>query len=48
MLGSANMTPTGLGLSDELQQHVLATDPNYAQLVQRCEDIMHGTTEYRG
>ncbi len=48
MLGSANMTPTGLGLSDELQQHVLATDPNYAQLVQRCEDIMHGATEYTG
>jgi hypothetical protein len=48
MLGSANMTPTGTALSEEIQQHVLATDPNYAQLVQRCEDIMHGTTEYTG
>ncbi len=48
MLGSANMSPTALGLSDELQQHVLATDPNYTQLVQRCEDIMFGATEYRG
>ena len=48
LLGSANMTPTGTALSEEIQQHVLATDPNFTQLEQRCRDLMFGATVYRG
>ena len=48
MLGSANMTPTGTALSEEIQQHVLATDPNFTQLEQRCKDLMFGSTEFTG
>jgi hypothetical protein len=48
LTGSANMTASGTGTSEEIEAHILATDPNYAQLKQSCEDSLVGAVEWGG
>ena len=48
MMGTANMTYSGTGSSEEIEAHVLASDPNYVQLKQSCEDSLVGAVEWGG
>ena len=48
MMGTANMTFSGTGASEEIEAHVLASDPNYVQLRQSCEDSLVGAVEWGG
>jgi hypothetical protein len=42
LMGSANLTESGTGRSEEIEAHVLSSNPNYQLVQTSCNDTFHG------